>query len=347
MNAHGARRFRVRGLLVAGVFLALGVLLSGYGPAASGETIAEPERPIVFVDGLGMWSVRPDGRGWKRLNDCSLFGFDSNGRQAIGRYENDLLLIPLTGKSLVDLGECADGRNVPIRERYRLRIKGASPKWPDGYSTFAWAPDSRRILALENTIIGRDLVQRIFVFNADGSGHRRIEPRGLTAAPGYSVRGIAWSPRGDRIVFSRGSEIAIMNPDGSNARLIYEAPEDEGWAFTDFDWHGDQIVFFAHRSDMGPEIAVISSDGSGYRTLVPPRRGVGFAPRPSWSRDGRQIAVLLGGRPGNTYHLGINLIDPRSGRMRGLRFKPDRVKATCPPQTSCVDLVQYMSVMAW
>lgn len=117
----------------------------------------------------------------------------------------------------------------------------------------------------------------------NGTGHRIVEPRGLTGFTS-GVSGAAWSPRGDEIVLGRTfatdecpehevthtfggcsrGELVVMNRDGSNARSIYRPPQvDDGAVgeiprssplsklpsvtFSAFGWDGSRVFMIIHE----------------------------------------------------------------------------------------------------
>jgi len=98
----------------------------------------------------------------------------------------------------------------------------------------------------------------------------------------------AWSPDGRRIAFARetrsGAEIYVMNAEGTaRRRLTQNASDDREPAWSP---DGRKIAFARGFSGRDPELAVMNSDGTGLRTLVP--RGWS----PTWSPDGQWIAFV-------------------------------------------------------
>jgi TolB protein len=95
------------------------------------------------------------------------------------------------------------------------------PEWTD-FRHPAWSPDGRRI-ALQN---GVDLPPWVYVANRDGSGLRRITPRGLFAETP------AWSPDGEWIAFSGSTQsssydLFVIRPDGTGLRRVTRTASDE------------------------------------------------------------------------------------------------------------------------
>ena len=87
----------------------------------------------------------------------------------------------------------------------------------------AWSPDGQKMLFERmDTRHPRGPVpgegpEELHVMNADGSGQRR-----LTRTP-VREGGPAWSPDGRRIAFDSGSQIWLMNPNGSGKRSLTPA----------------------------------------------------------------------------------------------------------------------------
>jgi dipeptidyl aminopeptidase/acylaminoacyl peptidase len=177
-------------------------LNSGYGgvlwimnPGGSGHRKLAPAHP-------GMrWS--PDGQkiffvGSGRIADSHIYVMNADG-SGLQR----LLTSPAPGR--------CDGR----------------ARWNSGP---AWSPDGRAI-AFTRSSCGPSYSE-IYVMNADGSGQRRLTPRGSDLRVGLDDqdRRPSWSPDGRRIAFvserDGQAEIYVMNPDGSGQRNLTRT---RGW----------------------------------------------------------------------------------------------------------------------
>jgi dipeptidyl aminopeptidase/acylaminoacyl peptidase len=313
-----------------------------------------------------MYSVRPDGTRWQRLNECTLGPLATNGRQIVGAFGTssaDLVLMP-AGKEVVN--DCDNGSRDPSVRRYRLEPRGTLPSY---WTTLAWSPDGRRILGVGSF----GTRGRIAVFNPNGAGYRLLGPS-LDGSGSY-VSDAAWSPRGDRVVFGRGfksgdcpefaetgtiaigcdrSELAVMNADGSGARSLYRPPQIESSerddlpegsrlralpspSFSPFGWHGERIFLTVTEADADPDvrIAVINQDGTGFRYLTPAGSN---AVRPALSPDGRHIAFIWYPGPsctrknGSTYcgvSTALYVMSSSGGRPRKLVLRQPLTSVTC------------------
>jgi len=299
--------------------------------AASGAGAAPSSRPIVYVNSYATYALRPDGTGWRQLNECTLNPVATNGRQMIGGFNHlsdpsaPLVLLPAT-KEVVN--DCDSGPRDPSVLRFRLQVKGSQVK---SWNSFSWSPDGRRIAAVGQLGSGSGATWRTVIFNANGAGYRVLAPSldGIQS----NVSAAAWSPRGDRIVFGRTfrtsdcpefvetktvgigcsrAELAVMDANGSNARSLYRPPQIEESEVDDlpagsalhklpnvfyrpFAWHGGRIFVLAHE-DESPRRDDISE-----RIAVIGEDGTGFryltppgyvGTPPALSPDGKQIAWI-------------------------------------------------------
>jgi len=158
-----------------------------------------------------------------------------------------------------------------------------------------FSPDGKKLAFYAWAVEGRV----ICVINADGTGRRQL-------TNGDRDEGPAFSPDGKKIIYESGvsrrsgagSDIFIMNADGSERQALTRTPTSEyGARFTP---DGSKIVFAAYPllddDSAEPGIYVMNADGSGRRFLVD---GGGFSLGPS----------LVGGRLVDSYGNWHDVVD--------------------------------------
>lgn len=143
---------------------------------------------------------------------------------------------------------------------------------------------------------GRYDRSEIALIRADGRGFRV-----LTRAAGDDSP--AWSPRGRRLVFSRGGYLYTIGADGTGLRRLTRGRGSD----SDPTWSPDgRRIAFVRDSDA---LYVINANGSSPHRLpsdAPWIEGL------SWSPDGKTIALGAAGRGGGI-ESEIELIDPERG----------------------------------
>jgi len=114
------------------------------------------------------------------------------------------------------------------------------------------------------------------------------------SAEGWIETPATVSPDDSRVAYAwtgeHGSELRVVNSDGSNARtLIHDAEDRRWWSVEPFEWTRDGRFVLAaiHRRDGTHSIALVSIDDASARVLKTTRQ---FASRVSLSPDGRYVA---------------------------------------------------------
>lgn len=149
---------------------------------------------------------------------------------------------------------------------------------PDLDSHPAWSPDGKRIAFASDRELRRTEGDTpssgsLYTMDVDGSGIRRL-------THGTDDSGPAWSRDGERIAFSRGGEIWVIDADGSRAAVLRTGPV----LVSDPSWSPDGASIVVDSVD---GLYLLAADGTGAHRLV---RGVQDAAEPAWSPDGKWIA---------------------------------------------------------
>lgn len=158
--------------------------------------------------------------------------------------------------------------------------------WP------AWSPDGTRIAFSrlgEAKIHKGDLVNHIYVINADGTGEVQL----TDSLTGDSKP--AWSPDGERIAFERNDPeaatgsppqrekfVVVMDADGGNKTELRRG----GFVETDPIWSPDG-QYITHWLSNAP--AIMRADGTDHQVL-PIDRGLNV--RMTWSPNGGMLALV-------------------------------------------------------
>lgn len=262
-----------------------------------------------------IWSVNPDGTGLTNLTHAP--GIDTDGQ-----WSPD-------GSKIV-FGSNRNGSNYDIfvmdADGSDLQQLTDTPAAIETYAT--WSPNGRRIAYVDNSRRAWDIV----IMTADGTPRRRIRTFS-------DVWGLAWSPDGRHIAFTRIREtgepppkdydvnVYLMRRDGTGVRRLtsrYKGlwSEDANWSPDGrrlvFDGGFDREVCKRPGCDRW-SIFTIRRDGRGLRRIASNPTHV-FAPE--WSPDGTTIAYTTDdGDPASWGD--IWFVDPDGENKRQAIIKPD------------------------
>jgi Tol biopolymer transport system component len=162
--------------------------------------------------------------------------------------------------------------------------------------TFAWSPDSRRLLVGG---AGRQ-TSRLLTISLNGGGATDlVRPRAFT-----EYRIVGWAPNGRRVAYIRASgnpgtrsccglDLIVARPDGTHRRTLFhfaDAIHDVVAAA----WSPDSrsiALTTDHRDPPDPALAIVDVATRSVHRL---KHGGWSNQRPAWSPDSKRLAVALG-----------------------------------------------------
>jgi Tol biopolymer transport system component len=199
--------------------------------------------------------------------------------------------------------------------------------------TFAWSPDSRRLLVGG---AGRQTNRLLTISLNGGRATDVVRPRAFT-----EYRIVGWAPNGRQVAYTRASGkpgtasccglyLIVARPDGTHPRTLFRFADpihDDPAAANGRPaaaWSPDSrsITFTTEgRDPHDPNLAIVNvATGAVHRF----RHGGWGDQRPAWSPDSRQFAVAFGGR--------TVTIATRGGRIHSLGTAPTGVSVTWSPR---------------
>ena len=158
----------------------------------------------------------------------------------------------------------------------------------------SWAPDGKKVLFASDRSGTTDL----YILESDDPDHpeltkaHKFKTTRLTNDKNEEI-GASFSPKGDRIAFTRTGQLWTMKPDGTDQKVLVSTKK-----VLDFDWapDGKHIAFCRMDGSFAAEIYVAATDGSGPPVNI--SRHATWNSDVSWSQTNGKIA-FVGQRRGN------------------------------------------------
>lgn len=114
--------------------------------------------------------------------------------------------------------------------------------------------------------------------------------------------GLSLSPKGGHLAYRKGTNLHVMDDDGSDERRVVEA-----WDAPDFDWSPDGrwLVYATDDDDYNPDVWIVRIDGT--REPFNLSRHPDWDVSPRWSPDGTRIAFVSRrmGTEADVYYLNL------------------------------------------
>jgi len=185
-------------------------------------------------------------------------------------------------------------------------VRGSSATWsPDGKRIAFHASASGTSKPINQLPGAATTDSDIFVMNIADFLKNRARPKNITNNPAAIDDDPDWSPKGQKIIFTRHAvtdntdnhvtaEIYVIDAEGKNkpTRLTNNTEEERAPSWSP---DGKRIVFSCRRGGPDFEICVMNADGTGQVQLTDNTIG---DLTPSWSPDGKKIVFhrRIGGR---------------------------------------------------
>jgi WD40 repeat protein len=227
----------------------------------------ENSRPVWSPDGRRIAFARrfkgPENRGWG-LSD--IYVMDADGSNVVRRT---------VGSNFWSAAWSPDGRKLAVSDEdiyiasiYLISAEddGAAPSLLATYARSpAWSPDGKQIAYVHNS--GDDGYHQVYVMDADGTAARP-----LTELDPGGIYGLAWSPNGQRIAFSKcltgACDLYVMGAGGGGASQITNVgnAQEAAWS-PDGKWIA--LTLSTHSgSEWVPSVAYVSAGGGTPRVVA-------------------------------------------------------------------------------
>ncbi|AAM04944.1 TolB protein-like protein [Methanosarcina acetivorans C2A] len=240
----------------------------------------------------GLWIINENGTENKRLDNGIVIGWSPDDSRIYYVDENfSLYSIKVDGTDRFQLSTKSFSRNEDV---------------------FSFSPDRKSLIF--STV--NDEGVTMFLTDSTGKNVQVLEE-----FSGRCVFKPSWSPKGDKIAFTQGTDLHTINPDGTGKKLISSA-------ITDYEWHpsGDFISFIASDSVFvaspdGSTKIQLTEDGDNYRFLNDKYLS-------GWSPDGSRLLISNGSTDlsmikleGYEDPLSIDYLIPAEGEKCQLRVR--------------------------
>ena len=195
----------------------------------------------------------------------------------------------------------------------RIKLTNDPPGFVQDERFPRWSPDGTKMVTRSFLRTGGPFGgnYEIRVLNADGSGVRRITNTEAWEGDAW------WSPDGSRFVFTRDSDVLIMNIDGTGVTRLASGGYRAKWSPD-----GSQIAFLGY-DDPGPEfrqgLNVMNSDGSRRTRLTDAVEDFSWRPRAATTG---LSPVLLPGSVANGASFEARVVPGSWAQVKGTNLAP-------------------------
>lgn len=136
-----------------------------------------------------------------------------------------------------------------------------------------WSPDGTKVAVFSDPGTGNE----IYVMNANLS----VKTRLTTTGGSYP----AWSPDSARIAYIRGTELYVMNSDGTGQAALTSGANVSGTTAPAWSPDGGRLIFYSYENN--GDVCTVSVTGTNLQNLT---NNSARDINPVWSRDGTRIA---------------------------------------------------------